>query len=89
MDVETVVGGLAAALTTLANIPQLLKAWRGSTRDLSLRMYVILTTGVALWILYGILRRDTVVIAANSAACVMLLVILGLKLKEMHKGGGR
>jgi MtN3 and saliva related transmembrane protein len=83
MDPDTIVGTLAALLTTLANIPQLKKSWQGSTRDLSLRTYVILATGVAMWVLYGVLKRDAVIIVANVAGLAMLLTILGLKLREM------
>jgi MtN3 and saliva related transmembrane protein len=46
-------------------------------------MYVVLTTGVALWALYGFLKRDIVIIAANGVSLALLLAILGLKLKEM------
>jgi MtN3 and saliva related transmembrane protein len=77
------IGALAAVLTTIANLPQLSKCWHGSTRDLSLRMYVILATGVALWALYGVLKGDVVIILANSATLALLLVILGLKLREI------
>jgi uncharacterized protein with PQ loop repeat len=45
MDFDTVIGALAAVLTTIANLPQLSKCWHESTRDLSLRIYVILATG--------------------------------------------
>jgi len=83
MELDSVVGALAALLTTLSNLPQLKKSWQGSTRDLSLRMYVVLTTGVALWALYGFLKRDIVIIAANGVSLALLLAILGLKLKEM------
>jgi MtN3 and saliva related transmembrane protein len=59
MVVGTVVGLVAAACTTLSYVPQLKKCWEiGSAGDLSLRMFLILATGVALWIGYGILRGD-------------------------------
>lgn len=83
MDLETIIGVLAAVLTTIANLPQLSKCWRGSTRDLSLRMYVILATGVALWTIYGVLKNDLVIISANTATLALLLTILGLKLREI------
>jgi MtN3 and saliva related transmembrane protein len=48
-SVATVLGLLAAALTTTANVPQVWKAWRtGETRNLSLVMTLILTSGLAL-----------------------------------------
>jgi MtN3 and saliva related transmembrane protein len=83
MELDSIIGGLAAALTTVANLPQLAKCLRGSTHDLSLRMYVILATGVAIWALYGILRSDVVIMAANGATLALLLIILALKLREI------
>ena len=46
-------------------------------------MYVILTTGVALWALYGVLKSDIVIILANGMSLVLLLAILGLKLQQI------
>ena len=67
-----------------------MKCWQtGSTADLSLRMYVILATGVALWALYGLLKSDAVIITANGATLALLLAILGMKLRELnavHRG---
>jgi len=46
---------------------QLKKCWdTGSAGDLSLRMLLILATGVALWIGYGVLKGDIVIILANA-----------------------
>src|SRR4051794_36014779 len=59
-------GGLAAFLASLSYVPQARKAWpRESTSDLSIGMLVALTTGLALWVVYGAMRGDWVIIAAN------------------------
>ncbi len=82
MDIGTVVGLLAAACTTLSYVPQLKKCWEtGSAGDLSLRMFLILATGVALWIGYGILRSDWVIIVANAVSLMLLSGILWFKLR--------
>ncbi|NDF03897.1 MAG: hypothetical protein EB068_02125, partial [Betaproteobacteria bacterium] len=63
MILSEIVGLVAAALTTLAFVPQALKSWR--TRDLSgvsLVMYGVFTSGVALWLLYGLLIESWPVI---------------------------
>jgi MtN3 and saliva related transmembrane protein len=45
------IGVSAGGLTSLSYLPQFHKAWpRGSTSELSLKMLVVLTTGLALWI---------------------------------------
>ena len=72
----------AAALTSAANIPQLLKAWRTSeTEDLSLRTLIVLCAGLALWLAYGILRPDLVIILGNAVALAISGSLLALKLR--------
>lgn len=63
----TYVGGTAAFLASHSYIPQVRKAWpRGSTKDLSLSMLTVLTLGLSLWLVYGMLRGDGVIIIANA-----------------------
>ena len=53
------IGVSAAALTSLSYLPQVQKALpRGSTSDLPLKMLVVLTMGLVLWISYGSLSGD-------------------------------
>ena len=52
MNLTTLVGLAAAFCTTASYFPQLKKCWEtGSAGDLSLKMFLILTTGIALWIM--------------------------------------
>jgi MtN3 and saliva related transmembrane protein len=63
------IGICAAALTSLAYIPQVLKAWpRGSNSDLSLKMLLALTAGLTLWIVYGFLKNDWVIVVWPTAS---------------------
>jgi len=78
----TLIGLLAATLTTIGFIPQAVKIIRTkNTRDLSLGMYIILVIGVFSWLTYGILIRDLPVIVANSVTAVFIVTILILKLR--------
>ena len=82
MDYITALGIIAAALTTIAFIPQLLKIWKTkSAKDISLAMFLIFCTGVFLWMIYGILRNDLPVMIANLLVFAQALVILVLKIK--------
>ena len=76
--------GYAAALcTTTAYVPQVLKVWRTrTTKDISLKMFLVLVTGLALWLTYGIHRGETPLIMANSITLVLAGTILYLKLKH-------
>lgn len=87
MELDTLVGGLAAFCTTASNVPQLQKCWEtGSAGDLSLRMFVILAVGVALWIGYGLLKGDAAIIAANAVTLALLAGILYFKIREQFTG---
>ena len=82
MDIITIVGLIAAAFTTVALFPQLIKVWKTkSTKDISMGMFVFYAVGVLLWFFYGVFISDLPIILANSIAFVQALVILGFKAK--------
>jgi MtN3 and saliva related transmembrane protein len=77
------IGACAAVLTSLSYIPQVQKAWpRGSTSDLSLKMLLALTTGLLLWTIYGLLKSDWVIVAANSAGATLSASVLAFKIRD-------
>jgi MtN3 and saliva related transmembrane protein len=77
------VGACAALLTSLSYIPQVQKAWpRGSTSDLSLKMLV--ATGLLLWIAYGLLGGDGVIVAANGVGATLSASVLAFKIRDMR-----
>ena len=77
-----VIGGGAAVLTTIAFLPQVIKSWRsGSTRDVSLGMFLILNTGIVLWLIYGLLLGSLPLILANTVTIFLTGTIMVLKLR--------
>lgn len=77
-----VLGYVAGALTTAAFVPQLVKTWRSrSAGDLSYGMMAVFSTGVALWLVYGIVLESWPVILANATTLVLSLAILALKIR--------
>jgi MtN3 and saliva related transmembrane protein len=77
------VGYAAAALTTIAFVPQAVRTWRTrSTAGISLRMYAIFTAGVALWLGYGILLGEWPIIVANGVTLPLALYILAMKIRH-------
>lgn len=77
-------GGVAAVLTTIAFVPQVMKSWRsGSTRDVSLGMFVIFTTGLSLWLVYGFIIESRPIIIANIVTLGLTGIIIALKLRDM------
>jgi MtN3 and saliva related transmembrane protein len=83
--VTYILGMLAAALTSLSYLPQLQKAMpRNSTSNLSLKMLVVLSAGLCLWIVYGVLKGDWVIILANSIGATLSLAVLGFKIRDLN-----
>lgn len=77
------VGYVAAALTTIAFVPQAWHTWRTrATHGISLGMYSIFTAGVASWLVYGILIGAWPIIAANVITLALALFILAMKLRH-------
>ncbi len=77
----------AASLTTLSLFPQALKTVRsGDTSAISLRMYGLFTLGVLAWAIYGLLRADGPVIAANLITLMPASVVLERKLRALLEG---
>ena len=82
MDVTTIIGLTAATLTTIAFIPQVTKIWKTkSAKDVSLGMFVVFCTGVALWLAYGIMLGEVPIRIANTITLILGLAILAMKLK--------
>jgi MtN3 and saliva related transmembrane protein len=94
MDTVTIIGLIAAFCTTFSYFPQLKKRWQtGSAGDLSLKTFATLAIGVALWVLYGFLKSDIVIILANVISFFLPIGILYFKLRErlrhQPEGGAR
>lgn len=78
----TALGTLAGICTTGSLVPQVTKCWReGDTQAVSLRMYLVLTTGFVLWIVYGAIITSWPIIIFNSISLGLGLVMLWLKIR--------
>ena len=74
---DSVVGVLAAFLTTLSFVPQIIKAHHTKRmKDVSRYLMILFTMGSILWIVYGILHKDLVIIGANVTAAIFNLILL-------------
>jgi MtN3 and saliva related transmembrane protein len=82
MNTFTIIGLVAALCTTISFIPQAMRIIKTKhTKDLSLAMYSIFTTGILLWLVYGILIKDFPLIISNAITFVFTSTILILKIK--------
>jgi len=86
--IETLIGVTAAMLSSLSYIPQVKKVWSGQpTEDLSSRTLIALTCGLALWVVYGAIKPDWIIVVANSAGAALTGYVLFHKLREQGAGG--
>ena len=78
----TLIGICAGTLTTLAFLPQALRAWKTrSTADVSLVMFLAMCAGIVLWLIYGLLLSDLPLIIANGVTLGLALAVLAAKLR--------
>lgn len=81
MNHTELLGLIAGLFTTAAFVPQVVKIWKSRhAKDISLAMFAIFSTGVALWIVYGFTIGSLPVILSNSITFALALAILALKL---------
>jgi MtN3 and saliva related transmembrane protein len=81
---------LPAALTSLSYIPQVRKAWpRGSTDDLSFKTLAVLGAGLSIWIGYGTLKHDYVIILANAVGLGLVVTLLSFVWRDRHAPYGK
>jgi MtN3 and saliva related transmembrane protein len=81
----TIIGFIAAILTTSAFIPQALKTIKTKdTSGISLLMYILFTIGIFGWFIYGILITDYALILANGIASVFSSTILYYKIRNVR-----
>ncbi len=81
MDNINILGIIAAILTTSSFLPQVIKTWQSkSAKDLSIGMFLTMTTGIILWLIYGIIKNDLPIILANAVTFIFCSLLLYFKM---------
>ena len=76
------VGVVAAFLTTLSFVPQVIKVVQTKdTKSISLIMYLMSCTGIFLWMMHGLMIKDSALFYANIVTFGLAMIILVYKLK--------
>ncbi|MEE8328321.1 MAG: SemiSWEET transporter [Thermodesulfovibrionia bacterium] len=84
MDINyiAIIGLIAGTCTTISFLPQVIKIIKTKeTKDISISMYIILATGMLLWIIYGIFIEALPVILANTISFIFATIVLSLKIR--------
>lgn len=82
IQAQDLIGAAAATLTTISFVPQALKTFRSrDVSGISLGMYSLFATGVALWLVYGLLLGDAPIVLANAITLALALAVLWMKIR--------
>ncbi|HTY47914.1 MAG TPA: SemiSWEET transporter [Methanomassiliicoccales archaeon] len=82
MDDWMLLGLVAGLLTTIGFVPQLIRGYRTKRMgDVSLAMPVVLSLGMFLWLMYGLMKNDAPIIIWNAIALMLNLAIVLLKIR--------
>ena len=85
-NLTELVGYCAATLTTVSFVPQVIQAWRSKDlSSISLGMYALFCSGIALWLAYGLMAQAWPVIIANAITLILVGIVLALKLRSLRK----
>lgn len=80
MDPVALIGYIAGAFTTVAFLPQVVRALRTrSTGDLSFPMLVMMFAGVSLWSIFGFLIGSLPIVVPNAIMAVLIAVLMVLR----------
>lgn len=79
-------GYIAACCTTIAFVPQVMKTYRSkSAEGLSLGMFLLFTSGIILWLIYGIMINEYPIIIANLVTLVLATILIYFKLRYKNQ----
>ena len=82
MNLTEIVGLAAGFLTTVAFVPQVTKVWKDrSAKELSLKTFVAFSTGVILWLVYGVMLGQFPMILWNAVTLALVGALVAMKLK--------
>jgi len=81
-ETATIIGYIAGTLTTVAYLAQVLRTLKHRrTKDISLGMYLMLCSGIGLWLVYGVFIHSWPVIIANAVTLALSGAVLVMKIK--------
>ena len=86
MNLINIIGVLASVFTAVSLLPQLGKLIKEKRpENISLGMLASLMIGVGLWVYYGFLKDDWIIIVSNSFSWLVNMIIIVLTIKYKNK----
>lgn len=82
MEYEQYIGIGAGVFTSVSLVPQLIKLLREKdAENISIVMLLILITGLAGWVWYGLLKKDIPIIVTNGFSFLVNAVMIGVAIR--------
>lgn len=76
----TILGVAAGILILTGWIEQIYKGFKTkSLKDVSKFLMIFISAGAILWLVYGFIVNDIYIIGTNTAAIVLMMIVLGMK----------
>jgi len=85
----SIIGTIAGILVLLSFIPQIMKAYKTKKMfDVSAHLMILIASGMFLWVIYGFIKSDPVIIGTNATGFALNITLLIMKLRydKMQKG---
>ena len=77
-----IIGTVAGILVLSSFIPQLMKAYKTKKMfDVSVHLMILISSGMFLWVIYGFIRSDPVIIGTNVAGFALNITLLIMKIR--------
>ena len=81
-DIVVWIGTIAGILVLLSFIPQLMKAYKTKKMfDVSSFLMILIASGMFLWVIYGVIKSDAVIIGTNATGFALNITLLMMKLR--------
>ena len=78
-DIVVWIGTIAGILVLLSFIPQLMKAYKTKKMlDVSAHLMILIASGMFLWVIYGFIRSDPIIIGTNATGFALNATLLAL-----------
>ena len=80
MEFIDILGLVAGLCTSISILPQLIKTIQKKTAsEVSVLMFIVMLTGNALWVYYGVEKSDVAIIATNLLSLALNIAMLVCK----------
>ena len=89
-DLVVWIGIIAGILVMSSSIPQIMKSYKTKKMsDVSFYLMSLIASGLFLWIIYGLIRSDPVIIGTNAAGLCLnvTLLIMNIRYDKMQSSG--